>query len=245
MVGKVNMKKADDGKSGNDNLEAQVKQLSDAVVLLMKNQEGMQTGMASITESMKTLSSVSQQQQQQHKETEDQREAREQEERKAAERLGNDELENLDRAGFLAHIMGEINKSLSGLSDGLDKKLSDINDRADTDDTKAELRAVTDKHKDFMDWAPEIQKIIKDSPGLSLSRAYKVARDENPDKMKEVDEKYKDDGNKDTGNKPTGFGGLTPTSGVQTDMPADMTQDDAAEAAWSETMDGIDLEPGN
>lgn len=244
------VKKKIDGntKPGNDDLSAQVKQLSEAVVLLMKNQEGMQTSMTSISDSIKTLGSVSAQQTEAQKQQQIEDKAKAEADTLAASQLDNAELENLDRAGFLDHIMGEINKSISGLSDGLNNKLSAITERSDTDDTKAELASVQKAHKDFTDWIPEIQQIIKESQGISLSRAYKLARDENPDKAKEVDEMYRDKGNNDgdaKGLKQTGFGGLTPTSGVQTDVPTDMTQDNAVEAAWSETMDGMDLESGS
>lgn len=155
--------------------------------------------------------------------------------------LADADLENLSRKDFLSVIMGNMDKMLKNFGKSVEDKVTNVSSRLDNKDIELEFKEVTAKYKDFTEWGPEIKKLINESPGLSLERAYKLARQEFPDKAKEVDEKFKDP-NDGKDKKSTGFGGLTPTSGRSTDKPTDMDPKDAAEAAWDETMADMDLE---
>src|SRR5207302_313113 len=59
-----------------------------------------------------------------------------------------------------------------------------------TESYTREIESLSAKHKDFMDWNAEMVAIVEETPGITPLRAYHLARSENPEKVKKLDEKY-------------------------------------------------------
>ena len=153
--------------------------------------------------------------------------------------IGDADLENLDRKGFLEVILTSVNKSVNKAVGSLEEQINGVSTNINTDKLKVQLQEMANSHKDFKDWGPEIKALAQENPTLSPKRLYALARNENPEKAKELDEKYaEEDAGKD--DKPVerkgGFGGLTPTSGSVDDKPTNMKQAEAAEAAFEEVF---------
>ncbi len=157
----------------------------------------------------------------------------------AAEDADVGDLEQMSRADFANYIGDNIVKTLQKeMLDPLNKKIEGIETTSVDKDIKMEVKELSGEHKDFWDWKSEMGEIAKATPGITLKRAYKLARSENPDKAKELDDKHKDtSGDKDE--KAKGFGGLTPTSSA-TSKSTKMDQATAVESAWDETMEGLE-----
>jgi len=151
------------------------------------------------------------------------------------EDIGND-LEVLSRAEFAQHITNVLSKQFKSQIEEIAKQINEIRTGVQEVDTKTTIKEFAAQHKDFWDWQDELRAIVKETPGISIERAYKLARAENPKKARELDEKYNPS---EVGKKRQAFGGLTPTSG-RTAKSTKMSAKDAAEAAWEQTM--ADLE---
>lgn len=148
--------------------------------------------------------------------------------------IGTD-LETISRADFAKHIVSTLNKQFNKQLESLNEKIEKTSQNVEAVDTKTSLKEFSSQHPDFWDWKDELQGIVKETPGISIERAYRLARAENPDKARQLDEKHTPS---DAGKK-SKFGGLTPTSG-QTSKTTKMSSSDAAEAAWQDSM--ADLE---
>lgn len=172
---------------------------------------------------------------------------------KGAELLDEVKLERMSRSDLVKTILAQV----KGVVDEAVKPLGETiqNTRKETvkDKVAAEMKSLADKNPDFNEWMDEIKEIAQQTPGISVTRAFKLAKSENPDKAKQLEEKYKDEfaaldgsaGTGDTKGKP--YGGAKPgvtTSGEE--GRTDMSRKDAIDAAWEETMGslpGIDEDP--
>ena len=101
-------------------------------------------------------------------------------------------------------------------------------------------------HPDIDEWGSELKEILKESPGLSLARAVKLAKDENPEKAAKLKEQYDKDreeaemkAEKERKQKRKQFGGLTPSSS-KTERNTRMGKGEAADAAWDEVIADLD-----
>lgn len=160
--------------------------------------------------------------------------------------LDDDDLERMDRKGFLNVIMKGVEKAIAPIKQEVDAKVSDVSSRVSNSDLRAEVEAVKKAHPDIEEWKDEILKIAEATPGLSVRRMITLAKSENPEKVEELskDERFqpKDAGTEQKGGK---YGGLTPSGGGTSDTPTDMSKDDAAEKAWENTMADVELFDGN
>lgn len=146
-----------------------------------------------------------------------------------------------------SQLVGHVFKSMRTMFDTFGKELHTKIDGLSTDLQKKDLRTDLEKvkadHKDFDDWIPEIKAIMTDNPNLKISQAYTLARSDNAEKAKQMDEKYKigleDQPNK--GKEPA-FGGLMPTSGgpsrelTDDGKPKKLSQAQAGDLAWEQTF---------
>lgn len=140
------------------------------------------------------------------------------------------DLDTLSRRELIAliesRLSGNIEKSLQPIKEGIEKAFS----RMDETEAMSAVSAAKERHKDFMEWKGEMGAILKANPELSVSRAYLLARAENPTKAAELDEKFKP---KEKGGDFTG--GFFPTSS-RTVRSTKMNPSQAAEAAWDSVM---------
>jgi len=158
------------------------------------------------------------------------------------EEVDDKTLETLPRKQFADHIIKKVSMVVEKQLKTVSKSTADVKDEVARERVEKAVMEVAGKHPDFWDWSKEIKEIAEASPGISAARAYKLARMENPDKAKQVDEKHKAKDNeagekKGAGAKPK-FGGFTPGSG-NTQQNSKMAKSEAAEKAWEETMGSL------
>ena len=151
-----------------------------------------------------------------------------------------DDINTMSQAELVAHIFGGVRKMVDGSSSDLKTMISGVKTGVEDRELESSIRTFAAEHADFQEWIPEIKKLIQETPGLSVDRAYTIARQENLDKSTELDEKFKkeDTDAADKTDKPK-FGGLMPTSGITLEDSEDnkegrLTQKDAAEKAFTE-----------
>jgi len=152
----------------------------------------------------------------------------------------NDDPQDFDlmtNRELIGYVKGEFQKGFTQLSEDIKST------RASGEKTAAaaEAERMSAKHDDFWDLRREVSAQIEANPYLTLDQAYKLAKVENPDKVKDItDAKLKGTENDPEKVKAAAeerskypFGGLLPTSG-KTSRNEKMTTDQAADAAWDE-----------
>jgi len=240
MVGEAGKKK--DEKSGEEqDLSKIVGDLAKVVGTLVESSQKQGDQLSQLTGTLSGL-------------TETQRQALERQSSKDNEEEEEDlsasaDLESMDRKQFMGHMLGQVEKIITKSMKGLTDQLQTVSSSSEEQRLLIEVKELQAKHKDFNDFKPEMAKIAKDNPELSLTRIYALAKAENPDKVKELEEKYSKDeseddkgseDNKSSKSKP-GFGGLLPTSGGSEEVPSDMDTKTAADTAWAKTMVDVQL----
>ena len=160
------------------------------------------------------------------------------------EDLDKIDLDELSNKELVGHLNQRFERSLTKALKPLFKKIDDQKAESETEKFRESVKQMKKDHKDFSEWGDELRAIYKENPTMSIDRAYKLARAENPDKAKELDEKFaKEDKEDDEENKSTQklFGGLLPTSGTS-DAKEErrLKPKDAADKAWDQTMQGLD-----
>ena len=153
-----------------------------------------------------------------------------------------DNIEAIDRRDFLDLILTKVSDLLDTKIAGQSEQIKSVGTTAAEATIKAEFeRLRSTVAPDIYDWQEEMVKIANETPGISVEKAYKLARLENEEKARELDIKYgkiEEPKKEEETKKPTGdeiFGGLLPTSG-KTVEAEDMTPEDAAEAAWEKVF---------
>lgn len=141
--------------------------------------------------------------------------------------------------GYLKNIVADAVKPLSQELEGMKKTSASSR-------IQQEFTELREKHKDFEEWAPEIKELAKENPGLNLKRLYTLARAENPDKAKELDEKFAEPNPDDLKKQEQAkiFGGLFPSSTAKNSGSGEddkggeskMTFSNASDKAWDEVM---------
>jgi hypothetical protein len=158
------------------------------------------------------------------------------------------DLENLSRAEFAQYLIGTIQK---GVIEPIKEERKQDTVRAQQADLARQAKEVHDKYADFNSWHDEMRDNIKAHPGMTIERAYKLARAENPEKAEEVDvetgkkEKEREGKVKKAAPKEDIiFGGLTPTSTLTSSSNKEnggMSVKEAANAAWDSVQMGEHL----
>ena len=141
-------------------------------------------------------------------------------------------INDLENDEFLKIVLKEMGKLV-------DDKVGKVSDRIDVTDgrvsqTEVKKQIIDLNKSDFFDWTDEIKNLSKNNPALNVKQLYNLARDGNESKAAELDEKYAE--KKDDKDKP-GFLGLMPTSGVTAEGDEKLTNEEAMDKAWDETMD--------
>lgn len=208
----------DKDKGGND--KETLAKLTEGMSALAKAVEGIQTNMAADRK----------------KPDEDEEEEEETED----EDLDDKTLETLPRKQFADHLIGKVSKIIEKQLKGVQKEVTSVKEGVSREKVQEQVMKLAGEHKDFWDWKDEIAEIATETPGISPARAYRLARMENPDKVKKLDEKYKVGDGKDGGDDTSGkgkkrFGGFTPGSS-RTVQNSKMSKTEAADKAFDEIM---------
>lgn len=145
---------------------------------------------------------------------------------------GAEELEAMDRTALVNVIASKVTSDLDAKLNPLTQAISKLDQGISTQASKTEFQQVSSKYPDFLKWKDEIVASVNATPGLSLEKAYKLARLEDPEKATQVDKEFKlgdfanapdDDSKEGTGNDNSqlrlhkdkdgkfSFGGLQPS----------------------------------
>ena len=154
--------------------------------------------------------------------------------------LDDKTLETLPRKQFADHLIGRVSKIIEKQLKGVQKEVTSVKEGVSREKVQEQVMKLAGEHKDFWDWKDEIAEIATETPGISPARAYRLARMENPDKVKKLDEKYKVSDGKDGGDDTSGkgkkkFGGFTPGSS-RTVQNSKMSKTEAADKAFDDIM---------
>ena len=154
------------------------------------------------------------------------------------------DVEKLSRVDLVKHIDNRLARTIAKALKPIQDKLEVTSTDAETDRVRREFAGAKDKFPDFMEWRDEMKDIITAHPDLSAERIYRLARSENPDKVKELDGKSKEgkdkEGEKELSEKARAFGGLMPTSGTSLEKDGKKQPKEAGLAAWEQTMGLVD-----
>lgn len=151
-----------------------------------------------------------------------------------------DELDNKQLADTLTqNILKQIDKKLKGFSEDVNKKVSSTSEEVSKEKLRREVADAREKFKDFDEFKDDIGKLVKQYPNLAVEDLYLLAKQKNPDKVKELEEKRVEEKQKEEKETKSRFGGLTPTSSRETTSKGTMEKGEAAEAAWDEVMSDI------
>jgi len=139
-------------------------------------------------------------------------------------------------------MLKKVEKLLDAKVTPLSKDIDKVDKGTRLKDLQRQIEKLESRHPDFMDWREDIAEIAKNNPNISPQDAYDLARLRNPDRAKELDEKYKPADVKEAekkaaeAKKKSPFGGLLPTSGKRAEAKTNLDEDKAAELAWQETF---------
>ena len=158
------------------------------------------------------------------------------------ENVDPDAINDLENSQLVPLVLSEVGKLL-------DKKLGTIGERIDDTDKKLadteisdQVKALLPNNPDLFDWADDIRSFSKANPNstLTVKQILTLVKDENPTKVAEMTEKYKDkDGEGEDKDKP-GLLGFMPTSGAMSvDDDEKLTKEEAADKAWDDTLENF------
>lgn len=146
------------------------------------------------------------------------------------------DISKLDNSKFQKLLLGEVGKLLDERLKPLNETVTGVRKEFMTDRFRAEAKDLKGKFKDFTDWEDEMAALAKNHPSLNLRQLRAMAREESPDKAKELDEKYKE--KPENKEEITMFGGYRPSTGTETGGKGEqkLTSEEAGEKAWTETV---------
>jgi len=169
--------------------------------------------------------------------------------------LDPDSLETLSRKEFMDVITNTITASIEKqILKPLKQELQQTKEETVRERFQREINELKTSGgvKDFDEWKDEMRDLIARHPTLSVKELYNLARFNNPEKAKQLDEKYTNgtgdnpsegnNGGNGNGSGQRGFTGFRPGSGGPTKKVSNMSKADAATAAWDEVMQNVDLE---
>jgi len=147
------------------------------------------------------------------------------------------DMEQLDRKDFAALLLTKFQEALqTNLKEAmkpLEERVGKIDERVEGDMANREVNAAAGQRPDFYEWRQEIAELVKTTPGLSVTRAYTIARAENPEKVKKMDEKY----TKKSAPAAPGFTGILPTGGGgRGEVAGKMKFNEAANKAFDDVL---------
>lgn len=145
-----------------------------------------------------------------------------------------EDIDSMSNSELLTLISGMMDKAVQKHLKPVAARVELSEEERERAAVREELKEAAAQYEDFGEWLAPIKERLSKNPNLSVDEAYRLARSDNPDKAKEIDEKT---ANKANANEDEGelFGGLLPTSGVFSDNES-MDSEKAAEVAWERTF---------
>lgn len=124
------------------------------------------------------------------------------------------------------------------------KRIEEQGQNVERERAKKEYEDLKKKDPTVDKWLGEIKELHAQHPDLSLSKLYVLAKEENPEKRKELEKEMKPaDDDKDKEKSPDQnfedllFGGMGGSAGSETrEKSSNKSLDDAAEDAWNDTF---------
>lgn len=163
---------------------------------------------------------------------------------RASAKSGDDDddevdIESLDNAGLVKHIVGEVGKMLKPVHE----RLQGVNEKGERTHATLEVKEAAGRYSDFVEFRDEIELELKRNPNLTVDDAYHLAKGRNPDKAEAISKaaleaKEKEENERKEKESPP-YGGLLPTSTVGKPSQK-MVAEDAANAAWEKEMAGFE-----
>lgn len=151
-----------------------------------------------------------------------------------------DDLDGLTPKQLNTFLMKNVGKLLDEKLGAMKTNMDGVVSKMTAKELQAEYNTLSGKYKDFKDWGEEMQTLAKAHPTLGLKDLYKLAREENEEKVKELTAKYVDkDGKKEPDESLTLFGGYRPSSKTSAGDDKEekkMTVEQAADVAWDEMV---------
>lgn len=153
-------------------------------------------------------------------------------------------LETLSRKEFSDHIVGQVLKAVNkNVVEPLRGELQAITASTTRGQIQVAVERAAAAHPDFGDWRQEMIQLAGEYKGLPPERLYAIARADNQQKARELDEKYAPKRESQGPIRLRGFGGLTPTQSGTGNRGQRMNGGEAADAAWAETVKALGAEP--
>lgn len=155
------------------------------------------------------------------------------------------DVDKLSNKEFMSLMMKNVGSLLDEKIGGVTKKVDGVAQTVRTKDITEEYNKLKEKHKDFEEWEDEMKTLSKENPTLSIKRLYTLARQENPDKAKTLDEKHKDPKDEPKDDGITLFGGYRPSTKTSGDgdskdgKKTKLTMDQALDKAWNEAVSKV------
>ncbi len=149
-----------------------------------------------------------------------------------------DAINELENSQLVPLVLAEVGKLLDTKLGDMGKRIDGTDQRFVNKELEGQVKAILIEHKDFLEWSGEIKDLNEKSPGLTMKQLYMLAREANPTKSAEMDEKFKDEGDGKGEEKP-GLIGLMPTSGVTVEGDEKLTTKEASEQAWEDTLENF------
>lgn len=160
----------------------------------------------------------------------------------ADEEPSDEDLEVMPRGEFGKHIVAQVLKAVNkNVVEPINARLNEITVDTTRRDITGAISALKGKHKDFMDWKDEMIELANQNKGLAPHRLYQLARIDNPEKAKKLDDKYKPP--REEGPRRPGFGGMTPSQSGTGSRTRKMAPKEASDVAWAETVAALGGEP--
>lgn len=156
------------------------------------------------------------------------------------------DLDDLSRDQFAQYLMKQFTKAQKASLKPLVDRIEGLASESESDKWRREIATARSNYKDFTEWGEEIKAVLTKNPDISVDDAYHLAKARNPEKVKEISEKFEtaEKEEEDKKNPKSLFGGLTPTSrvGGSSEETPPLNQKEASEKAWEDAMAGLPKE---
>lgn len=152
--------------------------------------------------------------------------------------LDDNDLETMSRRDLIAHIQSQTEKRIKESLNPLTTQITGVSSKLDEAITSVTVKDFQATHPDLMEWKSEIGSILREGRATKIEDAYSLARGDNPEKAKTVDQKFAPRTTK-AEVVSLGFRGFPGNTGKNTRMTAQQAAEQAWEAATA-SMPGID-----
>jgi hypothetical protein len=151
--------------------------------------------------------------------------------------LADNQLELLPRKDFARRLLEAFDERMESHLKPISDKIIEQGRNLLTSNYQRDAEKFFEKTPDAHEWGDEMVKVAQQSPELPVARIYAIVRAENPTKTAEMQEKYykKLDTNTQNGQKKSPLS-LSPSSNDTSTKNQKMGVDEAAKAAWEESV---------